>query len=173
MPDHLSALGFRFDDARAFEDTVRLAVEHGDVVLSPHGSYVRWRWEPGIELWPQATDDLQLAGCHPFFDDGAVVSMTPTSWRVDPDHVMDGEVEARVVPDEVWRMQVPDFDHQTHVTGRSVGAAIAVFVHELHDLSEREDTPGAPTYTQHADQPDDTFGRFGGWSRAPRSCKTP
>lgn len=161
MPDHLSALGFRFEHAQAFEDTVRLAVEHGDAVLSPNGSYVQWRWAPGIELWPQATSDLQLAGCHPFFDDGSSVSMTPASWEVDTDHPMDGAVVGHVVPDELWRMQVPDFDHQAHTTGDPIDAAVVVFVHELHDLSVLDETPNAPTYTQHPDQPY-SYGRFGG-----------
>lgn len=161
MPDHLSALGFRFEHAQAFEETVRLAVEHGDAVVSPHGSYVRWRWAPGIELWPQATSDLQLAGCHPFFDDGSSVSMTPASWQVDPEHVMDGSVTGHVVVDQAWRMQVPDFDHQPHTTGEPLRTAVVVFVHALHDLSERDDAPGVPSYTEHPGA-HHTYGRFEG-----------
>lgn len=143
MSNHLRALGFPIDALAQLQELAYMAVEQGDVIASPSGSYIRWRAFERAELWVAADADGQLVAVTPTWRGELAITLEAPARLLDEDTPLEG-----ALADDALAVQLADVDLVARDAPRCE-VCVTAFAHDLELVPEREGSRAGLTRLEH------------------------
>lgn len=145
MASHFSTIGIPLKSREEFEKYAEVAVNNGELIETPLGTYVRFRMGKGAELWGQLNTDNEIIGINPHFtgDASAKVRLvckvdTPESNELDGTYYAEAEPGAEGEYIYPFAFDMPDGSAWEFSCPEIREVQLAAFAHELSIFDDDE-----------------------------------